>query len=221
MQAPTLLTEEEGVAQGAGSGLIGFATSGVPIYKPYNSDCCDAIWDELKSMDFCAGHPNNQEYHYHFHAYGNYEGCPHSCSQDAVSDIVGVALDGFAIYGPMQYYSASEGKVYINPDNCSDCTLMQLDSRHTDRCGGIEVADGSSGVGRHYRYIVTNLYPYILQCWRGDISLSQKYNANNAAYRKISNSNKCGVDAEGDESEGGTWGENGKGLRLLFLNSEN
>ena len=61
-------------------------------------------------MDFCAGHPNNQEYHYHFHAHGSYEGCPNSCSQDAVSDIIGVALDGFAIYGPMQYYSASEGK---------------------------------------------------------------------------------------------------------------
>ena len=48
-------------------------------------------------MDFCAGHPNNQEYHYHFHAHGSYEGCPNSCSQDAVSDIIGVALDGFAI----------------------------------------------------------------------------------------------------------------------------
>ena len=86
---------------------------------------------------------------------------------------------------------------------------MQLDSRHTDRCGGVEVADGASGVGRHYRYITTNLYPYILQCWRGDISKSQKYNANADAYRKIANTNKCGVDSEGDESEGGTWGENG------------
>ena len=24
-------------------------------------------------MDFCVGHPNAQEYHYHFHAYGNYD----------------------------------------------------------------------------------------------------------------------------------------------------
>ena len=62
-----------------------------------------------------------------------------TCSQDEEASIVGVALDGFAIYSPMQYYSASEGKVYIDESNCSDCTLMQLDSRHTDRCGGVEV----------------------------------------------------------------------------------
>ena len=62
-----------------------------------------------------------------------------TCSQDQAASIVGVALDGFAIYTSMQYYSASEGKVYIDESNCSDCTLMQLDSRHTDRCGGVEV----------------------------------------------------------------------------------
>lgn len=206
-KAAILLSEAEGVAQGAGTGIIGFAVNGVPIYKPYNSNCCDAIWDELSSMDFCVGHPNQNEYHYHFHAYGNYDKCLMSCTQDEQSDLVGIALDGFAFYASVQHYSASEGKVYIDPSNCSDCQLMQLDSRHTDRCGGIEVADGNADEGTQYRYIFTNLYPYGLQCWRGDISKSQLYNENNGNYRKISNTNKCGVDSEG--IEGGTWGDDG------------
>ena len=166
-RAPVLLTEAEGVAQGCDNGLVGFALSGVAMYKPYNSNCCDAVWDELVSMDYCVGHPNGHQYHYHFHAYGNYDKewdltfknvllvytysglcliliipvkkCPMTCSLDEVGTIVGVSLDGFAIYTSMQYYSPSEGKVYIDESNCSDCTLMQLDSRHTDRCGGIEV----------------------------------------------------------------------------------
>lgn len=212
-KAAVLLTRAEGVAQGAGTGIIGFALNGVPIYKPYNSNCCDAVWDELNSMDYCMGHPNAQEYHYHFHAYGNYNKCLMSCTEGEQSGIVGVALDGFAFYASTQYYSASEGKVYIDPANCSDCQLMQLDSRHTDRCGGVEVADGNANEGTQYRYIFTNLYPYGLQCWRGDISKSQQLR--NGSYKKIANNNKCGVDSEG--IEGGTWGNNGKNCIFLLI----
>ena len=105
---PTLLTESEGIAQGAPAGLVGFAVNGVAIFTPYNSDCCDAVWDELASMDYCMGHPANGNYHYHFFAYGNqYNQCLMSCDDDQSSDIVGIALDGFPIYGPMQYYSSS------------------------------------------------------------------------------------------------------------------
>ena len=103
-KAPTLLSIEEAQAQGAGSGTIGFALNGVSMYKPYNSNCCDAVYDELVSMDHCMGHGN--PYHYHFLAYGGeYDGCLMSCATDAVSDIVGIAYDGFPFYGPMQYYS--------------------------------------------------------------------------------------------------------------------
>ena len=51
-----------------------------------------------------------------------------SCATDEVSDIVGVAFDGFPIYGPTQYYSASENKIYIEAvDN------IQYKSRIGDR----------------------------------------------------------------------------------------
>ena len=97
-------------------------------------------------------HPGSGNYHYHFFSYGSeYNGCLMSCREDAVSGIVGVAYDGFPFYGPMQYYSTSEGKVYKNPDNCNDCELIQINSVHTDACGGIEVADGDETEGGQYR----------------------------------------------------------------------
>ena len=205
---PTLLTEEEAIAQGAGTGTVGFALNGVSIFKPYNGDCCDAIWDELASVDYCLGHPVNGNYHYHFFSWGpEYDACPMSCRSDQVSDIMGIAFDGFPIYGPMQYYSESENKIYMDPNNgCSDCELILMNHQR-DTCGGLEVADGDADAGTHYRYIVSNLFPYILQCWRGDMSLSQKYNSNNDVYRKITWTNKCGVNSSGDDTDGGTWSD--------------
>ena len=38
-----------------------------------------------------------------------------SCQHDVASKIVGVMLDGFPLYGPMQYFSPSEGKIYLKP----------------------------------------------------------------------------------------------------------
>ena len=57
--------------------------------------------------------------------------------------MIGLARDGFPIYGPVQNYSPSVKKVYLG--SCSDCILTELDSNMLDLCGGIEVADGDSG----------------------------------------------------------------------------
>ena len=70
-----------------------------------------------------------------------------SCNAGEVGEIAGIALDGFPFYTPMQYYSAREGKVYNDPSNCDDCELTQLNAFHTDKCGGIEVADGDASEG--------------------------------------------------------------------------
>ena len=159
-KVPTLLSEDDAIAQGAGAGTIGFALNGVSLFKPYNGDCCDAIWDELASMDHCLGHPVMPagNYHYHFFAWGpEYDGCPMSCAADKVSDIMGVALDGFPIYGPMQYYSLDKDKIYIDPSNCDDCELTMINYQR-DACGGLEVADGDESAGTHYRYITSNLF---------------------------------------------------------------
>ena len=71
-----------------------------------------------------------------------------SCQADEVSPIVGIMLDGFPLYGPMQYFSPSSGKIYLNPENCDDCVLKQLEESDLDTCGGQEVADGNAH--RHY-----------------------------------------------------------------------
>ena len=67
----------------------------------------------LKSL----GHPANGKYHYHYFskATSAYDGCLMSCQHDVASNIVGVMLDGFPLYGPMQYFSPSEGKIYLKP----------------------------------------------------------------------------------------------------------
>ena len=165
-------------------------------------------------MDYCMGHPGQGHYHYHFLAYGDsenaYDGCLMSCNSSEVGEILGIALDGFPFYGPMQYYSAREGKVYNDPRNCDDCELTQLNAFHTDTCGGIEVADGDASEGGQYRYIISNLFPYNLQCWRGDMSKSQQANQS-GEYRRIGFSNKCGVHSEG--ISGGTWSEEEHGWR--------
>ena len=57
--------------------------------------------------------------------------------------MIGLARDGFPIYGPVQNYSPSVKKAYLG--SCSDCILTELDSNMLDLCGGIEVADGDSG----------------------------------------------------------------------------
>jgi len=48
------------------------------------------------------------QYHYHFYPQADssgYDGCLVSqCSPDVASDIVGVAYDGFPIYGPTQVW---------------------------------------------------------------------------------------------------------------------
>lgn len=50
----------------AGQGAIAFAKNGVSIFGPYNSGCCDATFQEIRSMDYCLGHPANGNYHYHY-----------------------------------------------------------------------------------------------------------------------------------------------------------
>ena len=104
-------------ATDANQGAVGYATNGVAIFGPYNSGCCDATFNEIQSMDYCLGHPANGNYHYHYFskATSAYDGCLMSCQHDVASNIVGVMLDGFPLYGPMQYFSPSEGKIYLNP----------------------------------------------------------------------------------------------------------
>ena len=150
---PTLLSMQAALNQPVIFGAIGFATNGVALRNPYNRNtCCDGTFSRAPYNDYCNGDTNGGRYSYNFYASNNDASsvnCPMECSDSGVSPLVGVALDGFPIYGPMQYYSEPEGRIYIT--KCDHCELMQLNGDHTDTCGGIEVADGNSGDGTHYR----------------------------------------------------------------------
>ena len=49
----------------------------------------------------------------------------------------------------MQYFSDSERKIYLDPANCDDCTLKQLQMSDLDNCGGQLIADGDAAIGKH------------------------------------------------------------------------
>jgi hypothetical protein len=81
----------------AGNGIVGIAKNGVPIYNSVGGDCCDLALKNLHRVDECNGWADSQGvYRYHI-----YPTCLASCEFGTESDIVGVALDGFPIYGPI------------------------------------------------------------------------------------------------------------------------
>jgi len=122
-------------------GPIGVAINGVPIYNPYTRNCCDAGAEELNLFDECWGHPSpGNTYHYHtapLCLFKNYCGVP--------SEIVGVAFDGFPIYGPNDELGNE-----IRPEDLDEC------NGRTDRNG-------------NYKYHITAKFPYFLGCYKGKV----------------------------------------------------
>ncbi|XP_066295787.1 uncharacterized protein [Branchiostoma lanceolatum] len=118
-------------------GPIGLALSGAAIYNPYTGECYDAGMLEADGFDDCKGHPSpDGTYHYHITPT-----CIFNVSE-VPSPIIGVALDGFPIYGP------------------TDETGRALTSADLDECHGRQV-------NGQYRYHVTSDFPYFLGCFKG------------------------------------------------------
>ncbi|XP_078688892.1 uncharacterized protein LOC144920547 [Branchiostoma floridae x Branchiostoma belcheri] len=119
-------------------GPVGLAINGVPLYNPQSAQCEDAVIHER--FDSCHGHPDIPgRYHYHQNPI-----CAYVQEDGKASPLVGVAADGFPIYGPV------------------DETGRTLTSADLDECHGREVN------GR-YQYHITADYPYILGCFRGRV----------------------------------------------------
>ncbi|XP_066295094.1 uncharacterized protein [Branchiostoma lanceolatum] len=118
-------------------GTIGLSLSGAAIFNPFTIGCYDAGILESEGFDDCKGHPApHGVYHYHITP---------PCIFDVTevpSPIIGVALDGFPIYGP------------------TDETGRALTSADLDECHGRQV-------NGQYRYHVTSDFPYFLGCFRG------------------------------------------------------
>lgn len=122
-------------------GPIGMAINGIPLYNPWNSDFDNAVDGSTRErFDLCQGHPDGKgRYHYHQEP----SACLFEVSPGVPSPIIGVAYDGFAIYGPID----ENGK--------------KLASADLDECHGRFRADGV------YQYHTTSDFPYILGCFTG------------------------------------------------------
>jgi len=111
--------------------------SNIPDDLPIGVDAGQGLFAE--PMDECSGHPGpEQAYHYHklpAHGLGWESICFADEAPGSPSGILGVAVDGFPIYGPF------------------DVKGEELTPEDLDECNGMDMPDGS------YRYIVTNEFP--------------------------------------------------------------
>ena len=139
-------------------GPIGMAINGIPLYNPWNSDFDNAVEGSTRErFDMCQGHPDGHgRYHYHQEP----SACLFKVVPGVPSSIIGVAYDGFAIYGPVD----ENGKT--------------LKSADLDECHGRVRADGV------YQYHTTSDFPYILGCFKGtpmiDVSKANCHKASEA-----------------------------------------
>ncbi|KAJ8313537.1 hypothetical protein KUTeg_008098 [Tegillarca granosa] len=104
-------------------------------------------------VDSCDGHTDESGvYHYHK--------LPKSCLyRHEVDEFIGVALDGYPIYGPM----VSAG--WINQGGLAQGG--NVTSAHLDKCHG-------TTVNGNYRYYMTTEFPYILGCFKGTVIFRNK-----------------------------------------------
>lgn len=147
-------------------GSIGLMISGAVLFKPYegdnttvamtgNSSLTDADGTPVWFVDSCSGHPTPMDGRYHYH------GLPSCVSAQADSKtgppkLIGVALDGFPIYGP------------------GDINGETVDVNSLDECNGITSPTPAFPGG---------IYPYVLpgtsdetssiRCFRGEVDSSQ------------------------------------------------
>lgn len=129
-----------------GMGMIGFALTGTAIFNGFDAGGRDAAAHEL--LDKCDGHPQ-QDGQYHYHSFS-------ACMKDASgrtghhSDLVGYALDGFGIFGPI----GESGEELQDSD---------LDACH----GHTHKVMWDGKMQSIYHYHMTHEFPYSIGCFRG------------------------------------------------------
>jgi hypothetical protein len=92
-------------------GTIGFSVNGIPIYGPNEAATPHPYGDPIANsiMDMCLGHTAQRgDYHYH----GLLESCFYPDDDGSTaSPVLGVAADGFPIYGSMECADAACSRV--------------------------------------------------------------------------------------------------------------
>ena len=122
-------------------GESGVMTTGVALFDAFDAGGRDAgAWEV---QDGCDGHPQiSHEYHYHTLS---------SCIRDtSVRTVIGFALDGFPITGPM--VGTQNILTTADLDECHGITSeIELDGKTTTM----------------YHYVMTQDFPYSVSCFRG------------------------------------------------------
>jgi hypothetical protein len=119
-------------------GPIGVSVNGVVFFNQYAA-MRQPLTFEIVSFDRFNGHPNpSNQYHYHFE--------PLSLTESSRGRLIGVLLDGFPVYGPIE----SDGRTPIDLDSCNGHTAA--------------TPEFAAGV---YHYHTTTAVPYISGCFRG------------------------------------------------------
>lgn len=119
-------------------GPIGVSVNGVVLFNQYAA-MRQPLTAEIVSFDRYNGHPSpSNQYHYHFE--------PVSITASSRSRLIGVLLDGFPVYGPIE----SDGTAPSGLDACNG---------HTGA-----TPEFASGI---YHYHTTAAVPYISGCFRG------------------------------------------------------
>lgn len=150
-----------------GSGTIGIAINGIPIFGPNESaylDYGDPFLDGV--LDFCNGHTGPGD-KYHFHAR------PECLLDDwnIVGTIVGYGFDGYPILTPFECANAACSEIVeltSSYQKTSDATAAWdaheyvAGSGDLDECNGKTLDDGS------YAYFATSSFPYMMGCIIGE-----------------------------------------------------
>ncbi len=125
-------------------GEAGVMLTGVSLFNAFDAGGRDAgAWEV---QDSCDGHPQGSgQYHYHSLS---------RCIDDiGVRTVIGWALDGFPITGPV----VGEGNVLTTSD--------------LDECHGIvSEIDLDGQLVESYHYVMTQDFPYSVSCFRGTAS---------------------------------------------------
>jgi hypothetical protein len=122
-------------------GEAGVMTTGVALFDAFDAGGRDAgAWEV---QDGCDGHPQiSHEYHYHTLS---------RCIRDtSLRTVIGFALDGFPITGPM--VAANNILTTADLDECHGITSeIELDGKTVTT----------------YHYVMTQDFPYSVSCFRG------------------------------------------------------
>lgn len=133
-------------------GPIGMAINGVVFFNPFEQGGMNAVegYSEVW-LDSCCGHPEQRGV-YHYHKYPSCVKSPFPDDGEQHSPVLGLAFDGFPIYGPY------EGREQLARDL----------SAQGEGPPALDVCNGHEDRMRGYHYHVTpGRFPYILGGYAG------------------------------------------------------